>query len=181
MARHKLRLVNGARFRDADLTADATTLATTFVNSGYPYVTVEHALELAPEANTVYIAWKIDPGPKCFFGPIEIRGNHRVTTEFIKERVAFKEHDLYRQNAIEKTQQQIYVLGAFQIVTVKAILTADRQPVIPVQIEVREVPRLTAKVGLGYGRGDVSGVLLSEEPSVSGVGVEPAHGEPGVR
>ena len=154
MAKQKLRLTKGTRFRDADVTADVTSLATAFVNSGYPYVTIEHALDLAIEANTVDITWKINSGPKCFFGPIQISGNQRITTEFIKKRVTFKEHDLYRQSAIEKTQQQIYVLGAFQIVTVKAILASDKTAIIPVQIEVREVPRLTARVGLGYGRED---------------------------
>ena len=63
--------------------------------------------------HAVNINWEINTGPKCVFGKIEITGNQYVNLDPIREQLAFKESDLYQKILLDKSQQQIYGLGAY--------------------------------------------------------------------
>lgn len=149
--RSSLKLHQGERFRDEDAESDQLKLNDRLVNRGYPYVEIERELNVNPDSHTVSITWHLESGPLCTFGDIEVRGNEKVGPDIILKQLAFKEGETYRRRLIDKTQQQLYALGIFQIVTVKAILTQERTPVIPVIIQIQEAPKFTAKFGVGYG------------------------------
>lgn len=146
-----LKLHKGERFRDEDAESDQIKLNDRMVNRGYPYVEIERELSVKPDSHTVSITWHLESGPPCTFGDIEVRGNERVSPDVILQQLAFKEGETYRRRLIDKTQQQLYALGVFQIVTVKAILTQEKTPVIPMIIQIQEAPKFTAKFGIGYG------------------------------
>jgi outer membrane protein insertion porin family len=149
-----LELTEKERFRDVSLQKDREYLVRTFGDAGYPYVTAEPQLTLDESQRTVDIRWFIDTGPASVFGDIEVRDNRLVSSSFITDRLAFQADSAYDRSLIDRTQKQLYDLGLFQIVSIKAQLSPSRSRVIPVQIRIKEAPRLTTKLGVGYGKED---------------------------
>lgn len=152
--RGKLSLAAGVRFRDAAARADQTLISDRFSDSGYPYITIKPRLNVDDDNHEVRIIWQIDPGPRCFFGEVEIDGNRYISDRTIRRHVAFDKGDLYNKSLVDKTQRQVYELGMFHIVSVKSLLSADKTNIVPVLVKIREAPRLSTKFGVGYGRED---------------------------
>lgn len=148
-----LLLKSGTRFRDLFVSTDRQLLFYVFNDEGYAYAEIDIQLSLLSSENKVDVTYNIDTGPKCSFGQVEISGNKLTPTKIIRSRIEFKEGKVYNQKRVQKTQNKIYQLGMFQFVTVK-VQMMDKQPALPVQIMVRESPRLTTKFGVGYGRED---------------------------
>lgn len=146
-----LKLHKGIRFRDEDAESDQQKLNDRLVNRGYPYAEIERVLSVNPDSRAVNIIWRIESGPRCTFGKTEVKGNKKVSSDLILKQLAFKEGGVYQRRLIDKTQQQLYALGIFHIVTVKAILTEEKTSVILVIIQIQEAPKFTAKFGAGYG------------------------------
>jgi outer membrane protein insertion porin family len=150
----KLNLVKGDRFRDQFLESDESMISKKFTEAGYAYVRTRSELDLNESGRTVNIQWMIDPGPKCVFGKTEVEGNENVSNALILRQLKFEEGQVYNEDLLEKSQQQIFSLGMFYIVTVKAILSEEQHPVLPVEMQIREAPRLTTRFGVGYGSED---------------------------
>lgn len=150
-SRSSLKLKGAERFRDEDAQSDQQKLNEQLVNNGYPYSVIERELTVKKDENRVDITWRIDSGPKSKFGGVVVKGNETVTSDMIFKQLAFKEGQTYERRLIDKSQQQLYALGIFRIATVKAILTQDKNSVIPVVIQIQEAPKFTTKLGLGYG------------------------------
>lgn len=149
-----LNLVAGKRFRDQFLDSDELMISKKFTEAGYTYIRTKSDLDLNESGGTVNIQWIIDPGPKCFFGDVTVEGNEKVSSDLILRQLKFREGHVYDENLLEQSQQDIFSLGMFYIVTVKAILSGERHPTLPVEIQVREAPRLTTRFGVGYGSED---------------------------
>lgn len=149
-----LLLEKGKRFRDQDIQLDRELLAKQFRNSGYPYVELKPKLAVDSDNHKVDISWHMGSGPKSIFGEVVVSGNEKVATSFILKQLAFKKGQLFQQELIDKSQRQIYALGMFHIATVTANLNEERRNAIPIQIQIREAPRMIVKFGVGYGRED---------------------------
>lgn len=153
-ASQDLSLKNKERFREKDIKSDQNYLRKEFNDIGYPYTEVNYELNVDEISPQVDIRWNIDAGPLSHFSEIKISGNNKVSDNLIWKQLAFEEGETYSQEQIDKTQDRIYSLGLFQLVTVKAILTSERDSLIPIEIQVKEAPRFTTKFGVGYGRED---------------------------
>jgi len=149
-----LNLVTGERFRDQFLESDELMISKRFTEAGYTYIRTRPELDLNESIGALNIQWIIDPGPKCIFGRVTVEGNEKVSNDLILRQLKFQEGQIYDEDLLEKSQQQIFSLGMFYIVTVKAILSEERHPTLPVEIQVREAPRLTTRFGVGYGSED---------------------------
>lgn len=149
-----LDLSENKRFRDQFLENDRIRIFEKFSNSGFPYVEIDPELNVRITSSEVNIVWYINSGPKCYFGEVELHGNKEVPSRLIFNELAFERNQIYCQNLLDKTQQQIFSLGLFQVVSVKAQLTSQRDRLIPVLINIKEAPRFTVKFGVGYGRED---------------------------
>lgn len=155
-----LRLNKGDRFRDADLLHDMERLETACINEGYPYTEIDYKLDVLKENYNVNINFLVNSGPLCYFGNIEINGNDKIKEKYIRKQIAFKPNQVFNRNLVDKSQEQIYHLNVFQIASVKAIIQKDKSELVPVQILVREAPRFTTKIGMGYGLEDKFRALL---------------------
>lgn len=149
-----LQLIPETRFREQVLQQDQTKLIEKFNNAGYPYVNIHPKLEVEEAKTRVNIIWQINSGPKCFFSDIQITGNERVAASLIHRQLAFKTGQLYQKKLIDKSQQQVFALGMFQIATISARLNQQRTSQIPVRLQIKEAARLTTKLGAGYGTED---------------------------
>lgn len=149
-----LDLTESKRFRDQFLENDRIRIFEKFSNSGFPYVDIDPELNVRMKSSEVNVVWHINSGPKCYFGEVELHGNNEVPSHMILNELAFERNQIYSQNLLDKTQQQIFSLGLFQVASVKAQLTSQRDSLIPVLINIKEAPRFTIKFGVGYGRED---------------------------
>ncbi len=152
--RKRFQLRVGQRYRDELLVADRDLLITEFSNDGFPYVTVRPQMGLDRDEKLIDVVFLIDPGPLCYFGDVEIVGNERTPASVIRKQLVFRKGQLFRQNALQRSQQQIYQLGVFQFVTLRLRFEHQQSDSVAVQVVVREAPSLTAKIGFGYGRED---------------------------
>lgn len=162
-----LKLQQGRRFRDEDAKADQQKLIERFNNSGYPYVEIFRKLRIQKNDSTVDINWYIESGPKCAFGGTVVKGNERLPSSLIFKNITFEEGQTFQRSLIDKSQQQLYSLGVFQIVSIKAYLTQEKNPVIPVIIQIQETPRLSSKAGVGYGSEEK--LRLSADSRLTGI------------
>lgn len=142
------------RFRDKAVYADRELIVKKFSEAGFPYVRVTPELNVDETANLVDLIWRIDSGDKCIFGDAEIFGNQNIAADMIRNKLAFKKGQVYHPQLINETQQNVYDLGIFQFVTVKALLNTQNAATIPVRIQIKEAPKFSTKFGLGYGKED---------------------------
>lgn len=147
-------LASGERFRDSTVIIYQDSLNRLFSYHGYPYADPEFELLVDTSRWEVDIVWHIDPGPLAIFGDMRVSGNQEISSGLITGMAAFDAGDRYNQRLVEKTQEQIYGLGVFQIVTVHPVLEDPPLPEIPVEVSVREAPRYRFSLGAGYGRED---------------------------
>jgi len=148
----KLVLSRGQRFRDEAIQQDKTALTAALSNNGYLYAQVAVKPVLRESDYLADLFFEIDQGPLCRFGPISVSGNHRTDSSLIVKQVAFKPNDRYSQEVVQRSQRFIYQLGLFQYVTIKVSTNESHHHVLPVELIVKEAPRLTTKLGVGYGR-----------------------------
>lgn len=144
----------GQRFRDQALRADQERMNKHFSNAGYPYFRVQPQLTVTAEQHFVDVVYQIETGPRCSVGGIEILENRRTPAALIQKQLLFRSGAIFKQDLVEKSQLRIYQLGFFQTVTIRSLMSATQMSEIPVQIVVREAPRLTVKFGIGYGKED---------------------------
>ncbi|MBN1755082.1 outer membrane protein assembly factor BamA [bacterium] len=149
-----LNLERGVRFSDKAVSLDQEILTDLLMNSGYPYARVNPLLEVDTIANQVSLNWSIESGPRCIFGGATITGSGYVSSSLVSRQLAFREGEVYDQRLLNKSQEQVYGLGVFQIVTVKSQLSKDEEESVPVIIQLKEAPRFGTRFGIGYGRED---------------------------
>ncbi|GAB4321987.1 MAG: autotransporter assembly complex family protein [Candidatus Zixiibacteriota bacterium] len=147
-------LREGMRFQDRLIMADADSTERYFSDNGYPYASAHYELTIDTTNKRVTITWRLESGPRCVFGDITATGQRRASRELIDGQLEFETGDLFRQSALDASQRQLIDLGLFEVATVTGVLGRDRDTRVPVRITLREAPRLSAKVGVGYGRED---------------------------
>lgn len=156
-----LNLETGSRFRDIHVLNDQGIILQKFNNEGYPYTEIHPEPYVKQTEGIVDITWTIYPGPECIFGNITITGNNRTDSDRILDQTLIKEGNLYNQEKIDKSQQRIFALGVFQVVSFKSSLTPQKDKIIPVEINLTEAPKLTSKFGIGYGSEDKFRIFIN--------------------
>ncbi len=148
------QLRSGMRFRDQLISADADSTERYFADNGFPYASAASELSVDTTTNTVDVVWTLTSGPRCMFGEITITGHSRISEELVHDQIEFESGDLLRQSVLDQSQRQLIELGVFEVATVTGILDRDQNDEVPVRITLREAPRLSSKVGVGYGQED---------------------------
>ncbi len=150
----RLQLRSGERYRDATLQSDRQLIARTFTDAGFPFVKIIPEPALLRKEHRVDFIIHVKPGPECMFGDIRITGNDKIPAQVIRRQLALKENTLYSNRAVKNSQIRIYQLGAFQFVSIKVLTNEMQDFKIPIQVVVKEAPRLTTKFALGWGLED---------------------------
>ncbi len=148
----KLKLHQDANFIESVFRQDLAALKKELVNNGFAFATVDYNLAVDAEQYTVAIQFKITPGPLCRFGDVSMSGTEHISHPLISRQLAFEKGDIFSQRKIEKSQEQIYALNVFRIVSLTAQREKVSDAVIPIGIAIREAPRFTHKYGVGWGR-----------------------------
>ena len=136
---------------------------------GYPFSVVNLGEVLVAHATrTMAVRYTVVPGPKAFFGPIEITGEQRVAPEYILAKVPWSEGQLFQATLLNSLHNRLMQDGLFAAV----YITYPEQPqldesaehlALPITITVTErVPR-TVKAGLAYDTDIGLGTVLDWE------------------
>jgi outer membrane protein insertion porin family len=149
--RTDLELKKDVRFQDSFLESDKNRIIYHYLNSGFAYVEVDHEIMLNNDETGVEIIWKVNAGPRCYFGQIQVFSENENLESLIQDRIEFNSGDLYRKVLLDTTQQSIYSLGLFQVVSVTAFLDNKKSKILPVKISVKETPTISTRFGVGYG------------------------------
>ncbi len=148
------KIDRGQRFRDQYFQEDREMMAKEFKEAGYALASINYELNLSENQTTVNINWQIKRGPHCKIGRTIVTGNDHIDRFFILKYRSYQKGETFTEEELAKTQENLYDLGLFQIVTVKAGYQERQGNIIPVKINVKESPRLNTQFGLGYGTED---------------------------
>lgn len=150
--RPSLKAKIGERFRDEIVRLDQQEIVNQFSNSGFPNAQAFIQLVVDPATNAVNLTYRIETGTRHKFGSTEVIGNQRITNSAIRKQLAFKPGDLFSQEKVQKSQQQIYQLGMFQFVSIKMQVDKSQDQIIPAQVVVKEAPPVSTRIGVGWSR-----------------------------
>ena len=151
----KLLLTKNKRFRDEDLNADVTYLEDAFRNMGYAYAKADYELHINLEKLTTHIHYSVKPGSLNYAGETIIDGIKHVSEKFVRKQISYVEGELYDKSKLSDTRQNLYDLQLFRVVSVLPLTNPKNQKTqIPVKIHLEEAPRLTTKLGAGFGTED---------------------------
>jgi len=153
LAEAKPSLRPGMRFRDPLARAHRNELLTTLAGAGFPFARVDLELELDDAESLVDIDLRIVPMYQRRFGEVTVLGDSRTPAAKITRQLTFQPGKIYSPKALEESQRRIYQLALFQYVTVRVVM--DEENIVqPVEVVAVDAPRLTSKIGAGYGRED---------------------------
>jgi outer membrane protein assembly complex protein YaeT len=118
-------------------------------NQGFAYAEVRLVREdVAP--NRITVRYQAEPGPRAVFGEIEVSGNASVSDAIVRRHLAYRPGDLFRNDAVRESQQQLYGLELFQFATIEPVETG--QPVdVPTRVTIAEGDHRRLQFSLGWG------------------------------
>ncbi len=172
---------SSASFYD-QLAWDAATqkLRTQYANEGYIYADVQAQVQRHPPADsggtgTVDLAWVINERRPAIINRVEIVGNETTHEKVIREGIVILPGDVFRQDMIIRSYQNISNLGFFQ----QPMPYPDTRPSDPTDpnsdidlvFHVQEKHTGNVNFGASVGQGaGVGGFLGLEEPNLFGEG-----------
>jgi outer membrane protein assembly complex protein YaeT len=118
---------------------------------GFPdaSVRVEEAQGSTPRLRVVRL--NAEPGPRAFFGPIEITGHRKVNEAVVRRQLTFKPGELYRQSKLRETQRKLYGLELFDFVNVEPVRAEMKAAEIPTRVTIVEGKHRKVNFSAGYG------------------------------
>jgi|Deesub1362A_J573_1020465.scaffolds.fasta_scaffold00275_17 outer membrane protein insertion porin family len=137
----------GAPYNEVDI-SDARRRVLAFYRSyGFYNCRVDVTREF--NGKNVHVVFKIDEGPRLFFGKTIVRGNTATKLKVIKREFAYREGMPLNNTLLMTTRQKLYKLGLFTDVDVK---TLDRyDDTVDALVDVEEGKAGAVEFGFGYG------------------------------
>lgn len=133
----------------------ANVLREGLLEEGYPHA------EVRVEFDGFKLRYILSSGQKAFFGKTVIQGNYTIPEYLIRKQLAYSPGQLWRQSALEETEQALYALGFFQSVKAEAL---DRDPDSSEEkVSIAVVERETGSVEFGAAFHTQDGLELKGE------------------
>ena len=144
----KLYDIGQIKLRELGISLNKPALSSEIVNAekelvsllnqnGHPFAKIGDQDVLVDQAKkTVDVSLKVDEGPVAYFGDVTIEGGDGVRRRFIKNRIAWKEGELFSSTKILETEKKLYDSGLFSIITVSHGEGVTSEGRIPMKIEL---------------------------------------------
>lgn len=150
----ELPLQSGIRFRDEKIFLTEESIRNNYFNRGYPYIELDKEIIYNGQNPKAKVNFRINPGKKSYLGEIIVEGDSLVTKKYISNHIEINRDRTFSPVTLNKIQNDLFRLGLFRFVTVRALTDSVRKDSIPVLIKVMELPRWSFKMGAGYGTED---------------------------
>jgi len=157
----------GQPYFEPQISADADTVVITYLNRGYPEVTVQPSPKGIGDGSKVELTYRIHEGPQILIDHVLIVGNQRTDRETILREVQLKSGQPLSQQQEDETRTRLTALGLFRRVEISYLQLPGEQNQRDVVITVDEAPVTT----ISYG-GGVEGGRRLVRSSESGDAVE---------
>ncbi len=143
-----------SRFRDESIVLTEKIIHDHFSSQGFPFVHTKKIISLNERLKTADLEFSISPGNKTYFGEIKVLGDTLIPRPYINKHIKIKQGNLFSQIKLEETQEELFGLGLFRYVTIRALMDSVINNNVPIIIQLKELPRWSLKTGLGYGTED---------------------------
>jgi len=125
-------------------------------SKSYAEALVSSRVDAYPEEQVVDIRFDVQTGRPAVFGPHRLSGLAKVREQYVLRHIKFREGDDYNGSLVNRTQQAIYNMGLFSMVTVVPDLAAsseagDGRKAVPLDIRLRERKPRSRKLKVGVG------------------------------
>ncbi len=147
----ELGLYKGERIRSSTVKDSTRELDRYLKARGHPFSrsrVQEVVIDHADNSAAIYLAF--DPGPRAWFGDLEITGLERVQEEVVQEKIPWEKGDEFRAPQMEKLRRDLSATGLFSVVEVNHGHELDEESLLPMQVRVRERSPRTFRAGIGY-------------------------------
>lgn len=114
-----LPLNEGERFSEQAYLTTKEQILNRLEQQGHAYAEVAGRAYVIGKTNQVRVQFVTDPGPQTVFGDVQIKGVETVPKHFVREAVTFEPGDPYSSEALQSTQEAIYNLEVFSLVSVR--------------------------------------------------------------
>ncbi|NEW59983.1 BamA/TamA family outer membrane protein [Sulfurovum sp. bin170] len=143
-------LEKGKRFRTKDFTQTKRKITRHLEENGYPTYKMEaKAFVNRDRPYQVDINISIDKGKKYYFGKTEVNNSSNMDDKLITEQIFYEEGELYDISKVEESYDNIYRLGVFEKIKVKADFNKSSE-VAPLNIILKEGETKEFASMLGY-------------------------------
>ena len=122
-------------------------LLTALQEEGYALATVSPPVAYEdPAAQVLDVSYKVNTGPRVDIGEIELKGLEEVHESLVRNRLLIHTGERYAPSRIEKARQDLFSLGVFSGISVRADDKVDALGRIPLVFDFKE--RLRHAVGI---------------------------------
>ena len=121
---------------------------------GYAYVESERKAEVVLDSNQAFVAYRVDPGVPSVFGSTTIEGTHEVAPAIVRREQVYREGESYSLKKLAETRDKLLALDLFSVVNVAPQETAEKPPIVPMEVRVTEKEPREIRFAIGYGSED---------------------------
>lgn len=118
---------------------------------GYPLATItgrEFVADYKTKSVTIHLS--VDAGSLSKFGPVKIEGAPDIKKKLFRNKVSWKEGDVYDTKLVDETQKKLLDTGLFSSVIITHDDVLDKQHELPMRIEAVETKHKNINVGASY-------------------------------
>jgi translocation and assembly module TamA len=147
--RHFLLFKKGKRFKTTDFTASKKKIVRFLKEHGYPTFSMDAKAFVDLDLYKVDVNISIDKGIKRYFGTTDINNSSDVDNFLVSKELVYKKGTLYNILKIEKSYDNLYRLGVFETIKMKADFnTSDGKT--PIYVTLKEGKTKEFASNLGY-------------------------------
>lgn len=140
----------GDLFERKAVTASANRITQRLGEEGYALANVNPAPEIDDEANTVEVAFLVDPGKRTYVRRISFSGNERTRDEVLRREMRQQESSWFSTRKVDRGRVRLERLGYFSGVEVQTPQVAGSDDQVDVKYSVQENPAGNLLLGIGF-------------------------------
>jgi acetolactate synthase regulatory subunit len=143
------KLITGAIFDEAEFEADKERILRALRSSGFAFAKVEGKARVDIAQHAAYVTYRVDPGPRALYGPIQIIGLKEIPEGQVRDVLGIQEGGSYSIRELEEAELALSNLGVFSRVEVRPDTSRPESRRVPLQVVVEESKLRTVRLGGG--------------------------------
>ncbi len=118
---------------------------------GYPRPEVtKRTVEIDRAAHSAQVTYRVVPGPQGRFGPTKVGGLESIEESFVRDRIPWKEGDVFNGDLINKLEESLRKSSLFSLVKVVTAKELNPDGTISTDITLSERKHRTVSAGVTY-------------------------------
>jgi translocation and assembly module TamA len=151
--RKDLAIVVGENFTESDYQGAAQQIVDYLGENGYAAATVERTATVDVPRRCVAVSYRALAGEMAMFGETSIEGLSSVSTDLVRQEIAYEKGELYDTRKTAETIQRLRGLHLFTIVRlVPEGINPEGEA--PMKMSLTEGPKHEVRLGVGYSTDD---------------------------